>query len=305
MRPRRVAAKPGDLDVDLIGRRHDRAGADGETSRPECPGRLHAVDLLDAETVHQAVLDHRGGARAALFGRLEDHDRIAGEIARLGEIAGGAQQHRGVAVMAAGVHLARGLGGIRQIGRLLDRQRIHVGAQPDHLDVALAGGLRALDDADDAGPAEAGRDLVAAEFPQPVRHECRSAVDVVQQFGMLMDIAAPGLNIGLKIGDAVDDGHGDSWFRFECLPCLACSDALHPTLCRRGLSNPSELPTEAVSPARPSWCFSRCGLRPGRRCAVQVWKQQHQRKRERPDNRSDPSPNFEAALRRSASRPTR
>ena len=25
-----------------------------------------------------------------------------------------------------------------------------------------------------------------------------------------MDIAAPGLNIGLQIGDAVDDGHGTS-----------------------------------------------------------------------------------------------
>jgi hypothetical protein len=25
---------------------------------------------------------------------------------------------------------------------------------------------------------------------------------------MLMDIAAPGLDIGLQIGDAIDDGHG-------------------------------------------------------------------------------------------------
>ena len=102
---------------------------------------MHAVDLLDAETVHQPVLDHRGGARAALFGRLEDHDRIAGEIPGLGEIARRAEQHRGVAVMAAGVHLAGRLGGVRQIGLLLDRQRVHVGAQPDHLDVALAGRL--------------------------------------------------------------------------------------------------------------------------------------------------------------------
>jgi hypothetical protein len=35
-------------------------------------------------------------------------------------------------------------------------------------------------------------------------------VDFVQQFGIFMDIAAPGLNIGLQIGDAVDDGHGIS-----------------------------------------------------------------------------------------------
>ena len=183
---------------------------------------MHAVDLLDAEAVHQAVLDHRGSAGAALFRRLEDHDRVAGEIPGLGEIARRAQQHRGVAVMAAGVHQARGLGGVRQVGLLLDRQRVHVGAQPDHLDVALAGRLAALDDADHAGAAEAGRDLVAAEFPQPVRHECRGAVHVVEQFGMFMDIAAPGLDIGLQIGDAVDDGHGKSRFRVVIWLCLAC-----------------------------------------------------------------------------------
>ena len=129
---------------------------------------MHAEDLFDLEAVHQAVLDHRCGARAALFGGLEDHHRVAGEIAGLGEIARRAEQHRGMAVMAAGVHQAGVLGGIRQIGRFLDRQRVHVGAQPDHLDVALAGGLAALDDAHHAGPAEAGDDFVAAEFPQPV-----------------------------------------------------------------------------------------------------------------------------------------
>jgi hypothetical protein len=32
---------------------------------------------------------------------------------------------------------------------------------------------------------------------------------------MLMDIPAPGLDIGLQIGDAVDDGHGHSRFRVE------------------------------------------------------------------------------------------
>ena len=102
---------------------------------------MHAIDLLDAEAVHQPVLDHRSGAGAALFRRLEDHDRVAGEIPGLGEVTRRAEQHRGMAVMAAGVHLARGLGGVRQVGRFLDRQRIHVGAQPDHLDVAPARGL--------------------------------------------------------------------------------------------------------------------------------------------------------------------
>ena len=94
---------------------------------------VHAVDFLDAEAADQAVLDHRGSAGAALLRGLEDHHRGAGEIARLGEIFGGAEQHRGVAVMAAGVHLAGHRRFIRQAGLLLDRQRIHVGAQAEHL----------------------------------------------------------------------------------------------------------------------------------------------------------------------------
>jgi len=37
-----------------------------------------------------------------------------------------------------------------------------------------------------------------------------------------MDIPAPGLDIGLQIGDAIDDGHGSSRLRFWIpLPCLA------------------------------------------------------------------------------------
>ena len=103
----------------------------------------------------------------------------------------------------------------------LDRQRVHVGAQPDHLDVGARGRLAALDDADHAGAAEAGCDLIATEFPQPVGHECRGAVHVVHQFGMGMDIPAPGLNIRLQIGDAIDDGHEQISVRVDAFSCLA------------------------------------------------------------------------------------
>jgi hypothetical protein len=42
---------------------------------------------------------------------------------------------------------------------------------------------------------------------------------VVQQLGMGMNILAPGLDIRLQIGDAINDGHGNSRFGFEAL-CL-------------------------------------------------------------------------------------
>jgi hypothetical protein len=139
---------------------------------------------------------------------LKDHHRIAGEVPRLREIASRAEQHRGMAVVAAGVHQALRLRGVGKICLLLDRKRIHIGAKSDHLDLAIAGRLLTLDDADHAGLPETGRDLVAAKLPQAVGDESRGAVNVIEQLRLLMDVAAPSLDVGLQIGDAVDDGHG-------------------------------------------------------------------------------------------------
>ena len=169
---------------------------------------MHAIDLVDGKAVHQPVPDHGRGAATALLRGLKDHHRGAGEIPRLRQIAGGAEQHRGVAVVATGVHLARGFRSIGDIGGFLDRQRIHVGAQPDHPDVAVPAGFMALDDAYHAGSAKTGCDFIAAEFPQPLSHEGGGAVHIVEQFGVGVDIAAPSLNVWLQIGDAIDDRHG-------------------------------------------------------------------------------------------------
>ena len=126
-----VRAVPLDVDDELVGRRHQRAGADGEMAERQAGHVVQAIDLLDAEALHHAVLHHRLAAGAALLRRLEDDDRRAVEAARLGEVFCRAEQHRGVAVMAAGVHLARRLRRPGLAALLVDRQRIHVGAQPD------------------------------------------------------------------------------------------------------------------------------------------------------------------------------
>ena len=149
---------------------------------------MHAVDLLDAEAVHQAVLDHGEAAGAALLRRLEDDHRRAGEVAGLGEILRRAEQHRGVAVMAAGVHLAGHGRLVGKLVRLLERQGVHVGAQPDHL--AARRRRLAADDADHAGAPDAGHHLVAAERLELLGDRGGGAVDLVEQLGMGMDIAA-------------------------------------------------------------------------------------------------------------------
>ena len=74
--------------------------------------------------------------------------------------------------------------------------------------ITLSGVVRAaLDDADDAGPAEAGHDLVAAEALELVRHDPRGAVNVEQKLRVFVEVAAPGGDFIGEVGDAVDDRH--------------------------------------------------------------------------------------------------
>ena len=172
---------------------HQRPLANREDADRQPRHVVHAVDFLDGEVFHQAVVDHRLGARAAFLGGLEDDDRRAREVAGAREIARGAEQHRGMAVMAAGVHLAGNAGAIGQVGRFLDRQRVHVGAKADG---ALALALAPLDDADDAGLADRGPDLVAAELAQTFGDEIGSARQVVEKLGIGVQIAPPSLRVG-------------------------------------------------------------------------------------------------------------
>ena len=81
------------------------------------------------------------------------------EVARLGEILGRPQQHRGVAVMAAGVHHARMPARVLEGVALGDRQRVHVGADAHG---ALRGAVAQR--ADQAGGGQAPRHLDAPAF---------------------------------------------------------------------------------------------------------------------------------------------
>ncbi len=108
---------------------------------------VQAIELVAGEFLEQAVLDHGAGAAEAFLGRLEDQMHGAVEVAGFGEVARGAEQHRGVAVMAAAVEAAGDGGAPFQVGVLLHRQRVHVGAQAN----ALAAVALALDHPDHAG----------------------------------------------------------------------------------------------------------------------------------------------------------
>src|SRR5262249_685005 len=110
-----------------------------------------------------------------------------------------------MAVMAAGMHLPRHGGFVGQIVRLLDRQRIHVSAQADH----LAGPTRpvAPDDADHAGAPDAGHHLVAAERGELSGDRCSGPVHVVEELRMRMNIVPPGGDLALEVRYTIDNRH--------------------------------------------------------------------------------------------------
>ena len=160
--------------------------------------------LAMCEALHHAVLDHVVAAAAAFFGRLEDDGHAAGEIARLGQIFGRAEQHRGVAVMAAGMHDARRCARRRAwpviswIGSAsMSARRPIVGPSP--------GGRRMMPTTPVL--ADAGRHLVAAEFPKLFGDESRGLEHVEIEFRRGVQMAAPGRHFLLHFRGAVQNGH--------------------------------------------------------------------------------------------------
>ena len=124
----------------------------------------------------------------------------APEAPGLGQVAGGAQQHGHVAVVAAGVHApgvhrlvidARGLGNV---------QRVHIGTQPNG---------RPLADRERTDHAGAGQPPVHidTELPQALGDEILGLVLLEGGLGVGMQVPPPGGHVAVQAGDSVDDGH--------------------------------------------------------------------------------------------------
>ena len=129
---RSMATTSCDCQVKLIRSRQQWARADRKFTHRKERHIVHAIDLINAPTLHQAVLAHLKATAAALFRRLEDHHRCSVKIAGLCQILRSAQQHRRMTVMATGMHLAGDRAGVFQPRLFMDRQRIHVSAQANH-----------------------------------------------------------------------------------------------------------------------------------------------------------------------------
>ena len=91
---------------------------------------------------------------------------------------------------------------VGDVGDLLDRQRVHVGAQADAAVIAAA----ALQHADDARLADAAMDLDAPAGQEP-RDEVGRAHLLHAELGVGMQVAADGDELVGVSGHAVEDRH--------------------------------------------------------------------------------------------------
>ncbi len=148
LRHRAVGSPPEKLDLQAVCGRCDRAGAPGHGA-----GRPHHHVLSEdhvglRESLEQAVVDHCLRALAGLFGRLEyGHQRTAPRRSRVRQQLRCAGEPGDMHIVAAhvghgdriAVPIGRGRrAGVRETGRFLNRQRVHVSAEHDGRAVAVA-----------------------------------------------------------------------------------------------------------------------------------------------------------------------
>ena len=146
----RVRAPATDRDPEVVARGEHRPFLQRKLTGLEARPVVHAEDGFHRKEIEQPVLDHLARAAPALLGGLKDEVHGAVEVALAREIARGGEQHRGVPVMPAGVHLPSMNARVSEAVPLGHGQRVDVGAQTHG-----PRGAPVPHDADDPSPAEA------------------------------------------------------------------------------------------------------------------------------------------------------
>ena len=166
---------------------HHGAVAKREMAKRKAWHIVHAIDRIAGETFEQPIIQHGLRAASAFLGGLENEMYRAGEVAILRQHLRSTQQHGGMSIMPAGMHLAGMFRRIGKVGRFRQRQRIHIGAQPNG---ALAGAAAAQR----ANHAHATNPFHGfnAKAAQSCRDQRRGAGFLHAQFRMGVDVFSDG-----------------------------------------------------------------------------------------------------------------
>jgi hypothetical protein len=110
---------------------HDRTGPGQQVPGRHAGHVVRPVQPVDRESFQQPVVEHRLRPLAGFLRRPEQHADGAVERTVLGQGRGRAEDHRHVAVVAAGVHAAVVNGGEVEAAAFRDRQRVELAAQAE------------------------------------------------------------------------------------------------------------------------------------------------------------------------------
>ena len=240
-----MAAVAAERRVEEARRRHNSSAAPRHHARRDPRPDVQPIHPFDPRRrLEHALAHHHHPAGAALLGRLEDelHRPVERRLARL-EHFRRREQHRRVRVVAARVHLPGRLALEVALHVLVDRQRVHVGAQRD------ARRLAAAERRDDPLPRH--RPLVRdLELVERGAHERRRLVELVQQLGRRVELAPHAdrpIEIGARLAEELggrDGGEREEQHRFVA---LRSTGSWRPQRARQG-----SVPRAPLCPAPPS-----------------------------------------------------
>ncbi len=191
-----------DVDGEVVHRGVVGPGLKAHAAQRQVGRYVQAKQPVDA--VQGAFAYKQLRALPGLLRRLKDQPDLPGkQIGVRRQELGGSQQHGHVGVVAAGVHAAvylRAVAGPCRIVHLVHRQRVHVGAQGDHLGRSFGGA--SPDDAQDAGRPHAA--VGDAQLVQGLLHQLGGLLFLQRQLGLAVDFSAP---VAQSVGEGRGLGH--------------------------------------------------------------------------------------------------
>ncbi len=188
-----VAAAPENRAIKGFNCRHECAFANAKGSDRKLLPEMQANQRIDVRVMQSPGFDHGLCATGTFFCGLKNKLHGARKGMTMGiKIVGGAEGYRNVAVMAAGVHFAGMFRFIVEVVFFVNGERIHIGPNGEHWSGTIAsdeGYNSRFGDADFVGNVPLGE-----LFMNKLRRQGFGK----SQFGVLMDLSAPGHDLGIE-----------------------------------------------------------------------------------------------------------
>ena len=129
MRHGPVPTHTGQGDGHIVARSHGWAFDEDQLTRRNAGHVVGGKNRITGKALEQALFDHDLCAARVLFGGLKNQVQRARKLDFLGDVLRRGHQHRGVTVVAAGVHHACMHAAVLKVVGFVDRQGVHVGPQ--------------------------------------------------------------------------------------------------------------------------------------------------------------------------------